>query len=203
MNAAVRYLKRIGPTWQSASHHVAVLRNLCIASAQARGSTSSPSTAQHFIPNSDVHRTPSFASSAGVKLENQGNGSVDTQSQLYHVHHFYQFSLQYFVDIFESVLQSAKNLTERDGKRRVDAIVQNLFSKAYQETSASLLQRDRLTFAVLLAQAAPFPMDKDLLDILLDPTITGADASANPDSKSLALAIASRRSSRSVFASTT
>lgn len=32
----VRYLKRIGPTWQSASNHVAVLRNLCLASAQAR-----------------------------------------------------------------------------------------------------------------------------------------------------------------------
>lgn len=32
----VRYLKRIGPTWQSASNHVAVLRNLCIASVQAR-----------------------------------------------------------------------------------------------------------------------------------------------------------------------
>ncbi|KAI3486234.1 hypothetical protein L1887_50262 [Cichorium endivia] len=32
----VRYLKRIGPTWQSASNHVSVLRNLCIASAQAR-----------------------------------------------------------------------------------------------------------------------------------------------------------------------
>ncbi|SOV05824.1 uncharacterized protein UDID_08870 [Ustilago sp. UG-2017a] len=32
----VRFLKRIGPTWKSASNHVAVLRNLCIASVQAR-----------------------------------------------------------------------------------------------------------------------------------------------------------------------
>ncbi|GAC95134.1 hypothetical protein PHSY_002709 [Pseudozyma hubeiensis SY62] len=88
----VRYLKRIGPTWQSASHHVAVLRNLCIASAQARRSPSSPSTAQHFITNSDVHRTTSFPSGAGVKLEHQGNGSADTQSQISPAHHDSGFS---------------------------------------------------------------------------------------------------------------
>ena len=104
--------------------------------------------------------------------------------QLYHVNHFYQFSLQYFVDIFEAVLQSARDLSERDGKRRVELIVHNLFSKAYHETSASLLQRDRLTFAVLLAQAAPFPMDKTLLDTLLDQSIICSDASSAPKLKS-------------------
>ncbi|SPO31374.1 uncharacterized protein UTRI_06504 [Ustilago trichophora] len=49
----VRYLKRIGPTWQSASNHVAVLRNLCIASAQARPLSPSlpPVAAAHLSAN--------------------------------------------------------------------------------------------------------------------------------------------------------
>lgn len=49
----VRYLKRIGPTWRSASNHVAVLRNLCIASAQARPSSPAlpPVAAAHISTN--------------------------------------------------------------------------------------------------------------------------------------------------------
>ncbi|KAK3716178.1 dynein heavy chain [Vermiconidia calcicola] len=112
--------------------------------------------------------------------------------QMYHINHFYQFSLQYFVDIFEAVLQTAKNSSERDEKRRVDSIVQHIFSKAYHETSASLLQRDRLTFAVLLAQAAPYPMDKALIDTLLDQSLPGSDASGVPEQQSKAMSLASR-----------
>jgi dynein heavy chain 1 len=112
--------------------------------------------------------------------------------QLYHVHHFYQFSLQYFVDIFEAVLKEARESSERDPKTRIDSIVRSLFSRAYDETSASLLQKDRLTFAVLLAQAAPFPMDKSFLDTLLDDTVVGADVNSSPELKDKAVAIASR-----------
>lgn len=112
--------------------------------------------------------------------------------QLYHVHHFYQFSLQYFVDIFEAVLRSARESTERDTKSRTAFMVRELFSKTYHETSASLLQRDRLTLAVLLAQASPFPMDKSLLDILLDHGLSGADVSSNPDQRQKAMAAAAR-----------
>ncbi|KAM3424381.1 Dynein heavy chain, cytoplasmic [Cercospora zeina] len=112
--------------------------------------------------------------------------------QLYHVHHFYQFSLQYFVDIFESVLRTAGESSERDPKRRIDTIVRSLFGKTYNETSASLLQKDRLTFAVLLAQAAPFPMDKSLIDLVLDETITGGDVTSNTAHKDKAVATASR-----------
>ncbi|KAK5121795.1 hypothetical protein LTR85_004670 [Meristemomyces frigidus] len=112
--------------------------------------------------------------------------------QLYHVHHFYQFSLQYFVDIFEAVLRSARDSAERDTKRRTDSMVRELFSRTYHETSASLLQRDRLTLAVLLAQASPFPMDKSLLDTLLDDGLPGADVSSTPDQKPTAMAAVAR-----------
>ncbi|KAK4574575.1 dynein heavy chain [Recurvomyces mirabilis] len=112
--------------------------------------------------------------------------------QLYHVHHFYQVSLQYFINIFETVLETARASPEREPKARVDAMVRDLFRKAYHETSASLLQKDRLTLAVLLAQASPFPIDKGLLDILLDNALTSADASADPSLQASALKNASR-----------
>ncbi|KAK5108990.1 hypothetical protein LTR62_007624 [Meristemomyces frigidus] len=114
--------------------------------------------------------------------------------QLYHVHHFYQFSLQYFVNIFETVLERARASSERGPKARVDLMVHDLFRKAYHETSASLLQRDRLTLAVLLAQASPFPIDKTLLDFLLDDTLASADVGSDVSLKSTALANASRTS---------
>ena len=112
--------------------------------------------------------------------------------QLYHIHHFYQFSLQYFVDMFEAVLTSARGSAERDPARRIESIVKALFRKTYQETSASLLQRDRLTFAVLLAQAAPVPMDRSLLDTLLDASLPGADVGSDPERTSSAKVVASR-----------
>ena len=112
--------------------------------------------------------------------------------QLYHVDHFYQFSLQYFVDIFDAVLQTAKASSERDSKRRVDSIVHELFSKTYHETSASLWQKDHLTLAMLLAHAAPFPMDKSLIDVLLDQGIAGSDVSATPELKQQAMTQVSR-----------
>ncbi|TKA41939.1 Dynein heavy chain, cytoplasmic [Friedmanniomyces endolithicus] len=112
--------------------------------------------------------------------------------QLYHVHYFYQFSLQYFVDIFEAVLSMARDSAERDPKARIDSMLRNLFRKTYQETSGSLLQRDRLTLAVLLAQAAPFPMDKALLDTLLDDSLPSGDVKTSPDQRSSAIAAASQ-----------
>ncbi|CDR99764.1 hypothetical protein [Sporisorium scitamineum] len=75
----VRYLKRIGPTWQSASHHVAVLRNLCIASAQARQlSPSMPYTLPYALANGrDRHSLEANNNDAAtVKFEGQATESA-------------------------------------------------------------------------------------------------------------------------------
>lgn len=51
--------------------------------------------------------------------------------QLHHLNHFYQFSLQYFLDIFDSVLHNNKNLeAEKDYNRRVEIILRDLFITA-------------------------------------------------------------------------
>ncbi|KAL1303469.1 hypothetical protein AAFC00_006850 [Neodothiora populina] len=110
--------------------------------------------------------------------------------QLHHINHFYQFSLQYFVDIFHTVLQNAKK-TPPTGVNRIDAIVKELFIASYRNTALTLLQKDRITFAMLLAQASPLKMDKSLVDRFLDEDLTGADVSI----KSEALAEAKARAS--------
>ena len=100
--------------------------------------------------------------------------------QLHHLNHFYQFSLQYFVDIFNVVLHSNSNLLSvSDCLARADIILRDLFVQTYHRTSLSLLQKDRLTLGLLLAQASPYEMDKHLLDMVLDASLEGCDISTD------------------------
>jgi dynein heavy chain 1 len=113
--------------------------------------------------------------------------------QLHHLNHFYQFSLQYFLDIFHSVLHGNKRLAaETNHNVRRDIIIDDLFVTTYKRTSLGLLQKDKITLAMLLAQAAPYKMDKSLIDVILDETIDGVDVSTEPDRKSEAIVRASK-----------
>lgn len=109
--------------------------------------------------------------------------------QLHHINHFYQFSLKYFTDIFDSVLHANKHLDnsgldkKRDYLQRIDIILRDLFVTTYQRTSLGVIQKDRITLAMLLAQAAPYPMDKGIIDTILDESTEGNDLSANPETK--------------------
>lgn len=113
--------------------------------------------------------------------------------QLHHLNHFYQFSLQYFVEIFNSVLGGNKRLAaETNGTARVNIILRDLFVTTYQRTSLGLLQKDRVTFAILLAQASPYEMDKGLIDIILNEGMEGADVSTEAQRKDEAMTRAFR-----------
>ncbi|CAG8125108.1 unnamed protein product [Penicillium salamii] len=117
--------------------------------------------------------------------------------QLHHINHFYQFSLQYFVDIFNSVLYQNKRLAqEKDHSARVQIIIRDLFINTYQRTSLGLIQKDRVTLAVLLAQATPFPMDRTLLDRVLDEALKGSDLSTDIDCRDEVMA---RLANMSIF----
>lgn len=107
---------------------------------------------------------------------------------LHYLNHFYQFSLQYFLDIFQSVLHGNANLAnETNHNVRRDTIVKDLFINTFQRTALGLLQKDRITLAMLLAQAAPFKMDKTLIDIVLDKRFEGKDLSSNPEDREEAM----------------
>ncbi|GAB7338645.1 hypothetical protein MBLNU457_5378t2 [Dothideomycetes sp. NU457] len=112
--------------------------------------------------------------------------------QLHHLNHFYQFSLQYFIDIFHTVLRKSKSSGVSGEQARIDAIVKDLFMNAFQSTALTLLQKDRITFAMLLAQASPMKMDKGLIESVLDETIVGADVSTKPDDKDAAMSRVSK-----------
>lgn len=101
--------------------------------------------------------------------------------QLHHLNHFYQFSLQYFTQIFEAVLRKVRNGPVTNHAARIDQIITELFVDAYRRTSLSLLQKDRVTFAMLLVQAAPYKMDKTLIDKILDVDVEAVDVSTEPE----------------------
>ncbi|KAK4683210.1 dynein heavy chain [Podospora pseudoanserina] len=113
--------------------------------------------------------------------------------QLHYINHFYQFSLQYFLDIFHSVLHGNPHLEgEQNHNVRRDIIVKDLFVAAFKRTALGLLQKDRITLAMLLAQASPYKMDKGLLDVILDEKVEGKDLSTDIGAKDEVFARARR-----------
>ena len=113
--------------------------------------------------------------------------------QLHYLNHFYQFSLQYFLDIFHSVLHGNPRLAgETSHTARRDVIVKDLFVTTFKRTALGLLQKDRITLAMLLAQASPYKMDKSLVDVILDERVEGRDLSTDGGARDEAFARARR-----------
>lgn len=113
--------------------------------------------------------------------------------QLHYLNHFYQFSLSYFTDIFHSVLRKNPKLageTNHDSRR--DIILRDLFVRTFKRTALGLIQRDRITLALLLAQAYPGNMSRGILDDILDKNIEGCDLSTSPEARNEAFARAGR-----------
>ncbi|KAJ1659203.1 dynein heavy chain [Dispira simplex] len=77
-----------------------------------------------------------------------------TLEQLHMVNHFYQFSLDFFYNIFNFVL-SAENPSLHqvtDAAVRLALLYQDLFHVTYRRASRSLMHEDHLTLLMLLAQ---------------------------------------------------
>jgi dynein heavy chain 1 len=73
--------------------------------------------------------------------------------QLSTINHFYQFSLGFFLDMFNYVLHHNPNLKSVTGHlRRREILWNDLFLTVYKRTSRALLHRDHVVLAVLLAQ---------------------------------------------------
>ena len=108
--------------------------------------------------------------------------------QLYQLNHSYQFSLQYFLNIFNFVLHDMMKLSaETNLSKRGEIILRNIFIETYRRTSMSLLQKDCVTLAMLLARASPYRLDRAVLDVVLDQRITGSDISTTPEQLSKVL----------------
>ncbi|SAL98745.1 hypothetical protein [Absidia glauca] len=73
--------------------------------------------------------------------------------QLNLVHHFYQFSLDFFYEIFQYVLHANPNLKDiTDPNERLAVLSRDLFTATYKRASRTLMHEDHTMFAVLLCQ---------------------------------------------------
>lgn len=91
-------------------------------------------------------------------------------SQMSRINRLYQFTLPYFVTVFEGVLASFRsNTIVTDQKERIDAIVRALFIATYRQISLSLFACDRLIMALLFIKAVSRELDIELLNVLLEP----------------------------------
>ncbi|KAJ3336987.1 hypothetical protein HDU93_001788 [Gonapodya sp. JEL0774] len=73
--------------------------------------------------------------------------------QLSSLHHFYRFSLDFFYEIFDSVIHHNSNIAKiSDPMERLQILGRDLFHVTFSHTSTSLLNEDHYVLALLLAQ---------------------------------------------------
>ncbi|XP_052769398.1 cytoplasmic dynein 1 heavy chain 1-like isoform X2 [Mya arenaria] len=75
-----------------------------------------------------------------------------TLEALQQVHFLYQYSLQFFLEIFHAVLASQKLSGVKEYTPRLDIITQELFLDTYSHVGRGMLHEDRITFAIQLAR---------------------------------------------------
>lgn len=108
--------------------------------------------------------------------------------QLNLVNHFYQFSLRFFLDIFDYVLHQNPNLKNvRETAIRREILLNDLFLVVYERTSRALLHQDHIMLAVLLAQTKLRGTNEEIseeMEFLLESgeaVLPPADATAKSD----------------------
>ncbi|KAJ7102434.1 dynein heavy chain protein 1 [Mycena belliarum] len=107
--------------------------------------------------------------------------------QLNLVSHFYQFSLHFFLDIFDYILHHNPNLKNvTDYSRRRAILLNDLFLVVYKRTSRALLYKDHVMLAVLLAQVKLRGIEEigDELEFLLESGDTVSTAATTMTDKS-------------------
>ena len=88
-----------------------------------------------------------------LPLAHACSGIYFTLEQLATINHFYQFSLAYFLDIFDFILLQNPNLKGvTDLEQRKTLLLNDLFLVTFQRTSRSLLHTDHVVLAITLAK---------------------------------------------------
>jgi dynein heavy chain 1 len=72
--------------------------------------------------------------------------------QMSHIHHFYQFSLGFFIDLFNFVLAENSLASIRDPQERLNALTFRLFEECYRRVRFSLLNEDQVLFSLILSR---------------------------------------------------
>ncbi|XP_004348847.1 dynein heavy chain [Capsaspora owczarzaki ATCC 30864] len=112
-----------------------------------------------------------------------------TLDNLNQVHFLYQYSLQFFLDIFRHVISPQENTHLQgitDHAKRLDVLTHDLFSVLFDRVSRGLLHDDRIVLALLLARirlsGTPNQIDDTAFEVLLrgleSPVAAGAAGGA-------------------------
>uniref|UniRef100_A0A8C1TYY4 Cytoplasmic dynein 1 heavy chain 1 n=1 Tax=Cyprinus carpio TaxID=7962 RepID=A0A8C1TYY4_CYPCA len=76
-----------------------------------------------------------------------------TMEALNQMHFLYQYSLQFFLDIYHTVLYENSNLKSvSDHTQRLSLITKDLFQVAFNRVARGMLHQDHITFAMLLSR---------------------------------------------------
>lgn len=104
-----------------------------------------------------------------IRIANACSAIFALLEQLHHLNHGYRFSLQYFIDIFDSVLHHNPHLANKTNHEEREAIIlKDIFVETYRRTCLSLLQKDRITLAMLLVRATPYDFDRSAMELILE-----------------------------------
>eukprot|EP00105_Crassostrea_gigas_P045649 XP_019929797.1 PREDICTED: cytoplasmic dynein 1 heavy chain 1 isoform X11 [Crassostrea gigas] len=87
-----------------------------------------------------------------VSLATSCSSIYFSMEALQQVHFLYQYSLQLFLEIFHSVLQSNKLTGVKEYAARLSIITNELFQETYNRVGRGMLYEDRVTFAIQLAR---------------------------------------------------
>jgi dynein heavy chain 1 len=108
--------------------------------------------------------------------------------QLNLIHRFYQFSLRYFLDIFDYVLLRNPNLKGvTDPRQRLSVLTNDLFRHVFKRTTRALLHQDHLTLALLLAQIKWRGSEDSIEEHEFDAFLEGGDGTPAASSASVKL----------------
>lgn len=104
--------------------------------------------------------------------------------QLSFINHFYQFSLEFFMQVFDFILHGNPNLQNiKDFDQRLEILLRDLFFVSFERCSRSLLHADQLAFAMRLCyvklQSANQEIDDREFDMLFDTDVAAVGINEN------------------------
>jgi len=131
----------------------------------------------------EIMKEVEAATNQYLPLAKACSGIYFALEQLSTINHFYRFSLDFFLDIFDFILVRNPNLK---GVERVETrksiLIRDLFTVTYQRTSRSLLHTDHVVLAIALAKlrlrSDPDSAVLDELDTLLE--VPSGNSSSQP-----------------------
>lgn len=95
------------------------------------------------------------------------------------VHFFYQFSLKFFLQIFNDVIMNNTNLDGvSDSKARLEILTRDLYNTVFRRVSRGMQNQDCITFALRLAQISLMGTPRDLDEAEVNALLVGANTGA-------------------------